>query len=135
LDIGEAARWIQQNPDILLVDTRTQQEYEVSHLPGAIHWDVEEGNPLPPNLTQAGDAGRQVLFYCSIGYRSGKACRRFLDVYPDAETFNMKGGLFQWAEQMGALEGGDQVHPYDETWGDLLRPDLRWSSNKSAQTK
>ncbi|MDK2972037.1 MAG: hypothetical protein PWP23_1792 [Candidatus Sumerlaeota bacterium] len=133
LSVDELRRMEQQDDGILLVDTRADAEFAVSHLPGAIHWDPYE-NPeaVPEEVADALRAGRPAVFYCSIGYRSGhgadlarEALRaRGTDV-PATACLNLEGGIFEWAEQGGALEGGTLVHPYDARWGRLLRPDLR----------
>jgi rhodanese-related sulfurtransferase len=109
----------------LLVDTRRTVEFEASHLPGAILWRAGEGQPMPQALEQAGREEKPVLFYCSIGYRSGAAGDQFLERFPGAPARNLEGGAFLWAERGGPLEGGSLVHPYDAEWGQLLRPDLR----------
>jgi len=112
--------------DVLLVDTRSPKEYRVSRLPGAVRWsDFEEGPP-PPEVLEHAQAGRPVVFYCSIGYRSGMAAERLARQRgSDEGLFNLKGGIFQWANEGHALEGGSRVHGYDAQWGRLLQPDVR----------
>lgn len=112
--------------DVLLVDTRTREEYAVSHLQGAINWPDYAAGDVPENLRLHVEEGKPAVFYCSIGYRSGEAAvlaRSALD--GDAPLLNLRGGIFQWANEGGALEGGARVHPYDDEWGRLLRPELR----------
>ena len=57
--------------DFYLVDTRTSEEYESGHIPGAIHRKYREiGGALP---TENGDA--LVVVYCLSGVRSNRAAR------------------------------------------------------------
>ncbi len=112
--------------DVLLVDTRTEQEYRVSHLPNAVLWvDFEDADP-PDRVLEHARAGRPVVFYCSIGYRSGMAASRVAQLAESQwQIFNLKGGIFQWANEDRPFEGGPLVHGFDHEWSQLLRPDLR----------
>ena len=42
---------------------------------------------------------------------------------------NLEGSIFEWANQGHPVERAgapvNEVHPYDESWGTLLREDLR----------
>jgi len=112
--------------NVLLVDTRSAEEYQVSHLPNAVLWsDFKNGSP-PDAVLEHARMGRRVVFYCSIGYRSGMAAERVArQLGSDQGLFNLKGGIFQWANEGRDLEGGPLVHGYDEEWGRLLNPGLR----------
>ena len=58
----------------LLIDVRTREEYEVSHLPGAI-W-AETPDQIACALRGASDR-KAVVLYCSVGVRAG---RRFCPI-------------------------------------------------------
>ncbi len=125
IQISDLQTELQSNIQPLLVDTRAPEEYATSHLPGAILWNSEAGDPPPEAVTQAADSGQPIVFYCSIGVRSGRAGDRILSDHPDARCSNLEGGIFAWAQENGHLEGGDRVHPYDANWGRLLPDNLR----------
>jgi rhodanese-related sulfurtransferase len=108
-----------------VVDARQPAEFAVSHLEGATLWDVDAGDPMPETLREAAARGLPILFYCSVGYRSGKAGDLARRAFPKAIVWNMEGGIFAWAEAGHPMEGGPKAHPYDAKWGALLRPDLR----------
>jgi len=111
---------------VLLVDTRSADEYRVSHLPNAVLWFDFKDGPPPAVVLEHARSGRPIVFYCSIGYRSGMAAERIARLRgSDQNLFNLKGGIFQWANEGHALEGGSLVHGYDEAWGRLLHPNLR----------
>ncbi|MBP9948055.1 MAG: rhodanese-like domain-containing protein [Vicinamibacteria bacterium] len=113
------------------MDTRTEEEFATSHLPGAINWPDYKSGELPIAAGQHVGADKPVVFYCSIGYRSGEATVRAAKLLdPNAKLFNLRGGIFQWANEGGPLEGGDRVHGYDEEWGQLLKPERRADSKK-----
>lgn len=107
----------EENPGILL-DVRAKSEYEISHLPGAIHVG-EEGEYLPDSL-QPSD---RILVYCSIGKRSEDLMKELQSKgYQDVR--NLYGGIFAWAEAGLPLESGsttDQpyIHGYSSFWAKL----------------
>jgi rhodanese-related sulfurtransferase len=109
----------------LLIDVRTREEYEVSHLPGAI-W-AETPDQMATALRTASDQ-QTVVLYCSVGVRSSKAASKLVRS-GRANVFNLQGSIFQWANEGRPLVANDRavhvVHPYNEHWGDLLNPQLR----------
>lgn len=112
--------------DYLIVDTRSKEEIVISRIPGSVSWVDYQSSSLPSEVNQAVESGKPVVFYCSIGYRSGEAAERaktLLD--PQTPIYNLHGGIFQWANEDRPLEGGDRVHGYDEKWIQLLRPEKR----------
>lgn len=119
----EDAVKIVNDDSVVFLDTREKDEYNVSHIPGAMFvgyddfdWDKVE------NL----DRSKTVIVYCSIGVRSqniGKELKEkgFTDVK------NLYGGIFLWADQDRDMhnERGvdtDAVHGYSRLWG-------RWVQN------
>ena len=108
-----------------LFDVREPDEFEVSHLAGAIRLepDSNPGDFLETYgyLLEQGD----VIFYCAVGVRATELAQEVADLIDDqasqAEfTFNapanMKGGIFHWHNDSLPLvdaEGiTDLVHPY-----------------------
>lgn len=108
----------------LLIDVRTREEYEVSHLPGAI-W-AETPDQIASALREASDR-RAVVFYCSVGVRSSRAAAKLVRS-GRANIFNLQGSIFKWANEGRSLIANDRavhvVHPFNERWGVLLNPEL-----------
>jgi rhodanese-related sulfurtransferase len=108
----------------LLIDARTREEYEVSHLPEAV-W-AESPQQIASALREASD-GQAVVLYCSVGLRSSKAAATLVRS-GRTNVFNLQGSIFQWANEGRPLIANDRavhvVHPYDERWGVLLNPQL-----------
>ena len=102
----------------VLLDTRTEDEFNISHLPNAVR-------EVPPGAIAS---GKSVVTYCSIGWRSAEAVRRLVQ---DGHTnvFNLEGSIFVWAAEGRPLELHGQavhkVHPYNNEWGRLLPFALR----------
>ena len=81
--------------DYIILDVRTQQEYDLGHIPGAI---------LIPNeviLDKAEDTLKNkdqlILVYCRSGRRSKEAAQKLCDLgYTNVKEF---GGIIDWPYQ------------------------------------
>lgn len=114
--------------DVALFDVREIQEYEVSHLPGALQ--------VNPDITAAefeerfGDTlkNKTVIFYCSVGVRSSRLAERVAPLVERSTgraPANLIGGAFQWSNEgrpMVTPQGANTnaVHPFDDYWGRLI---------------
>ncbi len=124
-----AGRWNKpgNRATALLFDARAPEEYAVSRIPGAVRVD--------PDITVDGFlaffsdrvAGREVVFYCSVGVRSSKLADRLKEKLAAAGargTFNLEGGLFRWHNEgrnvVDAFGPTERIHPYDSFWGGLI---------------
>lgn len=123
----ELADWLgsKDRPPPLLLDVRTQEEWNVSHLPGARRVD-------PNASVETAAAGiaktTPVVTYCAVGYRSGDLATR-LRAAGFTNVRNLEGSIFEWANEHRPLVRDDQpvkiVHPYSALWGRLLADDVR----------
>ena len=105
----------------LLLDVRAPEEFEVSHIPGAMNFPP--GSPVTDVIRNA----QAVVVYCSVGVRSGFEAVRLA---PESErVYNLDGAVFRWAREGRPLVNRSgptgRVHPYDALWGRLLPPELR----------
>ncbi|MCC6875435.1 MAG: rhodanese-like domain-containing protein [Sandaracinaceae bacterium] len=124
VDRATLASWLREPTPPLLLDSRQESEFAVSHLRGARRIDPD--HPRSDGLPR----DRRLVVYCSVGWRSGSvadALRRagFRDV------FNLEGGVFGWANAGLPVHRGERevraVHPYDAVWGRMLRRELHAS--------
>jgi rhodanese-related sulfurtransferase len=101
----------------ILIDTRSPEEFSVSHIRGAMLVD-----PSTFNAEQLShlDRGRDVVVYCSIGYRSARIAER-LDSLGFTNVRNLYGGIFLWYDQGRTVVQNDRdvqkIHPYSTLWG------------------
>jgi len=118
---------------VVLLDVRKREEFDVSHLPGAVH--------IPPGLSGEQMAAKlaalgvgkndAIVAYCSVGYRSS-SCAKKLNQVGFTDVANLEGSIFRWANEgrtvVKTVEGKEvqasEVHPFDPTWGKLLRSDM-----------
>jgi len=127
IETGRLAEWLeaQDQPKPVLLDARTQDEFDVSHLAGArrVDPDAEALDPQDPSHQTP------IIVYCSVGYRSAAVARR-LEAAGFGHVYNLEGGIFQWANEgrpiYRAGEAAEKVHPYNRTWGRLLNAQLRF---------
>ena len=103
--------------DVLLIDTRQIKEYNTSHITKALRADDKED--LLKLIHQHQKNSKPIVLYCSVGERSSYFAQ-WLKLEHNIETYNLKGGLFLWANEGFPLEGGTLVHPFDQSWGRYL---------------
>jgi rhodanese-related sulfurtransferase len=111
--------------NVVLLDTRTEDEYKASHLPGAVRFD-ESNNAATKDLFAKLSKNTMIVVYCSVGVRSAAVARR-LTALGYTQVKNLRGSAFMWANEGRLLEGlsTPKVHPFNSRWGALLAPELR----------
>ena len=92
-DFSMAKRMLEQEPSIVLLDVRSEEEYVAGHADGAVLLDVakldgDSARRAIPSLSTP------VLVYCRSGYRSHKAALR-LDALGYRAVFDL-GSLAGW---------------------------------------
>lgn len=111
----------------ILVDARTDAEFAVSHLPGAIHLNLESATELE---LQKLDPLRTHVVYCSAGYRACQLARKMQSVGM-LDVRNLEGGIFAWANEGHPVQRGGQivqeVHSYHRLFSRLLKSERRQS--------
>ena len=97
----EAAEIMNSGADHLLLDVRTQEEFQSGHIPGAICIPNETiGTEAPPQLP---DKGQMLLIYCRSGNRSKQASGKLAKLgYTNVLEF---GGINTWT---GETVTGDE---------------------------
>lgn len=123
----QLAAWLgdKQRPPPVLLDVRTEGEWNVSHLAGARR--VDPNAPIE-EVTAGLSKETPIVTYCAVGYRSGALAMKLRGAgFTDVR--NLEGSIFQWANEHRPLVSGDKpvtvVHPYSSLWGRLLVDDAR----------
>ena len=108
--------------DYILLDVRTQEEYQTAHIPGAICIPNEEIGEEPP--AQLPKKDQTILVYCRSGNRSKQAAQKLADLgYTNILEF---GGIIDWPGETvsgqgagsGTTGGQDANTPGSGTTGD-----------------
>jgi rhodanese-related sulfurtransferase len=120
------------SPRLLLLDIREVDEYAISRIPGAKHVAPSSVVDFADRELAALSRSQPIVVYCSVGARSAQAAQE-LKALGFTHVRNLRGSIFQWANEGRALEGGTLVHPYDAHWSQLLRSELRANTDSSRQ--
>lgn len=127
----QLSEWLAQPEPPLLLDARAPKEFAVSHLPDA---RPAENEKQALDLLKDAPKDRQVVIYCSVGYRSSALAQK-LQQAGYTNVSNLEGSIFEWANQGKPVYQGTQqvkvVHPFSEKWGVYLNRDL-WSPLSSS---
>jgi len=111
------------------VDSRSEEEFAMSHLPGARRIDPESTAAAALTLL---DPERPIVLYCSAGYRGATFARRLQNA-GRREVWNLEGGIFAWANSDLPVERDGQsvrrVHPYSRLFSRLLKPQKQTTTN------
>ena len=109
-----------QEPPLLL-DTREEEEFQLSHLKGA-RWvgfsdfSLERVKDLKKNTP--------IVTYCSVGKRS-EIIGEKLQAAGFTNVRNLRGGIFAWANKDKPVFSRDKksesIHPYNSKWGKWLK--------------
>ncbi|MCX2745716.1 rhodanese-like domain-containing protein [Mangrovivirga sp. M17] len=114
INVDEALR----RPDAVFLDTRSFDEYAVSHIPaskwiGFEEFDIEKVSDL--------EKSTPIIVYCSIGYRSEKITEKLVEA-GFTNIYNLYGGIFEWVNRSYPIVDSygnptDQIHAYSRKWG------------------
>lgn len=88
---------INANPEAVLVDVRTREEFEAGHIPGAENIDVSSFDFS--EKIEAFDKSKTYLVYCRSGARSFNACNIMANMGFKNLT-NLQGGVISWRGQI-----------------------------------
>jgi rhodanese-related sulfurtransferase len=123
---ADLARWREDSgrTQPLLVDARTDAEYQVSHLRDAVRIDAGRPSLRPLRGRAKNDP---IVVYGSVGYR-GARLAHWLGGQGYTNVQNLDG-IFEWATEDRPVFRDQrptlQVHPYDRRWGLLLESRFR----------
>jgi rhodanese-related sulfurtransferase len=108
---------------LIVFDVRKPEEFAVSHLQGAIQIDPDMDAATFRNTFADQIQGKELVFYCSAGYRSSQFAERLTEEIPNA-TFNLSGGIFRWYNQGHPVYNQDgpvnDVHPYSDRFKRMI---------------
>ena len=89
--------WVSQfeaDENAVILDVRTEAEYNEGSIPNAINMDIYEGQVFMENLETL-DKSKNYYVYCRSGARSAKACEVMNNLGFD-NAFNLLGGFLEW---------------------------------------
>lgn len=116
VDANKAAKLL-SNGAITILDVRDENEFNVSHLTGALRYKEE--------LLEGLDHNAPVLVYCTVGLRSNKLAQTLREKGFN-EIIELQDGLIGWANAQLPLVNSsnkitDSIHVYNQYFGRLLK--------------
>jgi rhodanese-related sulfurtransferase len=127
LPTEELAAWLAdvRRPAPCVVDTRSAEEFDVSHLAGAERLDPSAADS---ELELRFRKDQPLVLYCAAGYRGSQMVRR-LQALGFRNASNLAGGIFQWVNERREIRRDGavarEVHPIHRAFARLLRPESR----------
>ncbi len=120
--------------EAIILDTRKQEEYNVSHLKDAI-WVGYKAFNEDTVITKVTDKNTPVIVYCSIGVRSEDIGEK-LQKLGYTNVKNLYGGIFEWKNQGNSVYNNntietDSVHTFNKQWGKLLNQGVKVYNTKN----
>ena len=91
--IEQATELIATTPSLVLLDVRTDWEFDSGHLEGAANIPVDE---LEPRIDEL-DSNQPLLVYCQTGNRSRRAVQLLLD-NRFSKLYHMSAGITAWMD-------------------------------------
>jgi rhodanese-related sulfurtransferase len=89
--------WVSQfeaDENAVLLDVRTEAEYNDGSIPNAINLDIYQGQAFMENL-ETMDKSKNYYVYCRSGARSAKACE-IMNSIGFENAYNLLGGFLEW---------------------------------------
>jgi rhodanese-related sulfurtransferase len=97
--------WISQfeaDENAVLLDVRTEDEYNDGIIENAINIDIHKGQDFIAELESL-DKNKNYYVYCRSGARSAKACE-IMNELGFENAFNLLGGILDWNGEVVAPE-------------------------------
>ncbi|HEV7668768.1 MAG TPA: molybdopterin-synthase adenylyltransferase MoeB [Thermoanaerobaculia bacterium] len=95
IEVTDLARWRNEGRDVVVLDVRTPQEYQIARIEGAVLIPLQE---LPDRLNEL-DTAATIVAQCHGGVRSAQAVH-FLRQHGFAKTRNLAGGIDAWSVEV-----------------------------------
>jgi len=90
---GEAEKLLKENPKIVVLDVRTEDEFKSGHIPGAKNLDIFSQD-FKQQLA-ALDKNTTYLVHCAAGGRSARACKA-MDQLNFTSIYHLNEGFKAW---------------------------------------
>jgi adenylyltransferase/sulfurtransferase len=95
IEATDLARWRNEGRDVVVLDVRTPQEFQIARIDGAVLIPLQE---LPDRLNEL-DTASMIVAQCHGGVRSAQAVH-FLRQHGFAKTRNLAGGIDAWSVEV-----------------------------------
>lgn len=96
MNISQEQWWsgVQTDDNAVILDVRTEQEFNDGIIPGALNIDIYKGQGFIYRLEEL-DKSKNYYIYCRSGARSGQACN-IMQQMGFSNAYNLMGGIMEW---------------------------------------
>ncbi len=121
INSSELKPLLSTSKNIILLDTRSKEEFDVSHLPNATFLEYDAFNA---DKVKGIKRNTPIVVYCSVGYRSERIGEKLLKM-GFTNVQNLYGGIFEWVNEGNRVVNQsniltDSVHTYNKNWSQWL---------------
>ena len=88
------AEELSAQPEAVVLDVRTEEEFESGYIPNARNIDLRMGQGFIDALQEL-DKEKTYFVYCRSGARSAQACQ-LMGQLGFTTTYNLLGGIMEW---------------------------------------
>lgn len=100
LNPADWAKQINEDPLALIIDVRTDMEFQEGKIPGAIQCNIQFSSQFMEQIKSM-DPEKHYYVYCRSGGRSAQACM-LMDAMGLKKTYNLLGGITSWTGPVDA---------------------------------
>jgi len=104
----ELYRSLALGKSVVIVDVRTDEEYQSRHIPGSMLVPLHE---LESRVDEVPNSGTPIALVCEYGQRSLSACR-LLAEHGLGPLYNLVGGMRAWPGPVAEGMDGSPSHPH-----------------------
>ncbi|MFT5846083.1 MAG: rhodanese-related sulfurtransferase [Psychroserpens sp.] len=109
--------------EVVILDTREEPEYEISHLKDALFVGYNHFN-LEQTMQRLQEKNQAIVVYCSLGIRSETIANR-LKKAGYSNIKNLYGGIFEWKNNDFEVYDSedkktDSIHAFSKAWSKWL---------------
>lgn len=93
--------WIakqESDQDAIIIDVRTEEEWNFGVIDGAIEIDIYKGGEFLAKINKF-DKSKNYFIYCKAGGRSAQACA-VMNSLGFVNTYNLVGGILAWTGEL-----------------------------------
>jgi rhodanese-related sulfurtransferase len=95
LNSEEFQEKLKQDPNGVLLDVRTPDEYNNEHIPNSINIDIHNSDFF--DKIDELELDKNYYIYCRSGSRSARACQLMASQGFDGALYNLQGGILDWS--------------------------------------
>ncbi|WP_430612406.1 rhodanese-like domain-containing protein [Flavobacterium sp. JP2137] len=96
MNLSQEQWWenFQQDENAVILDVRTEEEFEEIAIPNSLNIDIYKGQGFLDEINKL-DKDKKYYVYCKAGGRSNQACL-LMNQLGFESTYNLLGGISDW---------------------------------------